>query len=153
MAGYKGNDAYLSINGHVIADAAGTDPGIFRSVSFGDFSIDTEDTTGGAGINWKSEGHKLGQIEGEITIMYVVGSVSTDLPGIIGTFGTDESLTMLYGPEGQTVGKPWNDLDIVINNVSRSEQTYDKSLVTYTISFRSTGEPRSFEQFGDTYTI
>jgi hypothetical protein len=152
MPAFNGNSAFLSVNGYTIADAAGTDPGIWRNVSFS-FAIDTEDTTAGAGRNWKTEAHKLGQIEGEITIVYQASSVSSDVTGILGTFGTDVEVDLLYGPEGQTAGEPWNEMKVVINNIDRSEQTHEKGVIEYTISFRSSGEPTACELFGDTYSI
>lgn len=150
MAALNGNDAYLSINGRVVGAVSGAAANIFRKFEM-DLATGDEDVSAGSGIDWEEHADKLSRINGKVTVVYDVSSVVTDIDTITATLGRGSVIPIVYGPEGNTAGKPKHDQDFLVTAISGPSVGHDKPAVLFEMTVVSSGAPRSNIYAGDTW--
>lgn len=142
MATYNGNSIYLRVNNVNVES-------LWREMDI-KVSIDKEDTSAGAGITHKKNAAKLQELTAKLTIVYDTDSAPTDISNIY-ALSQDHISAIVYGPEGNTTGKPKDDRDWLVTNIGGASTSYDKKLVMFEVDLVSTGEPRSNHYDGDTF--
>ena len=140
MAVYSGNDIYLTMN-EVDVTAR------WRSFEMS-LNVDEEDTSAGAGIDWKSRAAKLGEVQGTIMLVYDDTQAATDMAAL---YQADQIIAIDYGPEGNAAGKPRHAGNFFISSISGPSTNHDKTLVTLEFSVTSTGTPTANIYAGDTF--
>ena len=66
-------------------------------------------------------------------------------------FSENDIIAVVYGPEGNTAGKPKHDQDFKINSINGPTTGHDKPAVMLEYEVVSTGVPRSNFYEGDTF--
>lgn len=140
MAHFNGNNPHLRINGENVE-------AIWRNINF-DKSLDVEDTTGGAGVEWVSRQGKLKSISGRVTLMYDDASAAADFARLV---SNDDVVAIVWGPEGNGAGKPAHDQDFIISGITGPTQGHDKPVLTIEFNIQSSGAPRKNMYAGDTF--
>lgn len=140
MAAYSGNDIYLTMNGVDVT-------ALWRSIEI-TRNTDEEDTSSGAGTDWKKRAAKLMSLEATVTLVYDDQTAASDQAAL---FQTDQIIALDYGPEGNTAGKPRHTCDFFISSISGPTTNVDKTLVVIEYSLVSTGEPTNNFYAGDTF--
>jgi hypothetical protein len=142
MATYNGNDVYLRVNSvNVEARWRGFEMKL---------AIDKEDTSAGAGTDYKKSAAKLKEATGKLTIVYDTVAAPTDVAALYG-LSSNHVIPIVYGPEGSTVGKPKDDRDWLVTGINGPSTGVDKKLVMWEVDVVSTGEPRSDIYEGDLF--
>lgn len=150
MPAYNGNNAYLSINGHVVGAATGADANIYRSFEM-DVTTGDEDVSAGAGITWEAHADKLSVINGKAMIVYDPTTVVTDIDSVLNSLGRGSVVEIIWGPEGNGSGKPKHQQDFLITQVKGPTVNHDKTAVVFEITCKSTEAPTSNFYAGDTF--
>ncbi|GIL09274.1 MAG: hypothetical protein BroJett033_7850 [Chloroflexota bacterium] len=140
MPEYNGNDIYLRMNG---ADVGAR----WRSFDL-KLNSDEEDLSAGAGIDWKKRGAKLQDTSGTITLIYDDAAAAAQFAAL---WQANQVIAIVYGPEGNTAGKPCHDQDYFIGGISGPSTGHDKPAVLLEFSVSSTGVPRKNLYAGDTF--
>lgn len=143
MATYNGNDVYLRANSVNVE-------GRWRGMEI-KVAIDKEDTSAGAGTEHKKSAAKLKEATGKMTVVYDTVAAPTDIAALY-SISTDHVIPIVYGPEGNTVGKPKDDRDWLVTGISGPSTSVDKKLVMFEVDLVSTGEPRSNIYEGDLFS-
>lgn len=140
MAVLNGNDVYLTMNAVDIRAR-------WRSFEMS-LSVDEEDTSAGASIDWKSRASKLKETSGTIVLVYDDATAAADQAAL---YEEDSIVEVVYGPEGNAAGKPCHQQDYMITGISGPSTKHDKPLVTLEYSVTSTGAPTKNIYAGDTF--
>lgn len=140
MPEFNGNDIYLTINS---VDVTARWRSIEMSMSIGD-----EDVSAGAGVEWEKHASKLKNVSATVTLVYDDTNAASDLFNLV---VAGDVVAVVYGPEGNTAGKPKHDQDFKINSISGPSMNHDKTLVTLAWEMISSNAPRSNIYEGDTF--
>lgn len=143
MATLNGNDIYLRVNS---LDMEARWRGFDMKVG-----IDKEDTSAGAGTEHKKSAAKLKEVTAKLTIVWDTTSAPTDIAAIYG-LSNNNVIPVVYGPENNTAGKPKDDRDYLVTNITGPNTSVDKKLVMLEVDLVSTGEPRSNIYEGDLFS-
>lgn len=137
MASFNGNDAYLTIGG---TDVSGFWTGFTLTES-----IEAVDVTAGSGTDHRERAEGLADTSCSGTIVYDAASVSTYIQKLKpGTY------TIIWGPEGNTAGKPKHEQSFIITEVSHSV-TVDKKMVVFEFSGKAAAAPTYDMHAGATF--
>lgn len=150
MPAYNSNNAYLSVNGQVVADPDDATEKVFKSFSMSQ-SIGDENVTGGAGSEWEDHAGKLKVINGTIMIIYHTDRITDDIAAIGDHSQEKNVVPIVWGPEGDVTGKLKHDQDFLITQIKGPEVKVDKPLVTIEMTVISSGTPRSNMYDADTW--
>ncbi len=115
-------------------------------VSF-DASNDAVDTTAGSGTDWKSEAPGLNQNTVKISIMHDASTIQA----YIQKLKPGQVVSIEYGPEGNTSGKPKHVQDFRLGKVSHKTDV-KKSAVMHELEGSSTGAPSTDMYAGGVYS-
>jgi hypothetical protein len=140
MPEYNGNDIYLRMNA-IDVEAR------WRSFEMS-LNTDEEDLSAGAGIDWKKRGAKLHDVQGTIRLIYDDTQAAQDFANL---WEDNQVVAVVYGPEGNTAGKPQHAQSFFISSVSGPTTNHDKTAVVLEFSVRSTGVPTKNIYEGDTF--
>lgn len=123
------NDAFLSIDGTTMNTWA---------IEFApDISSAEIDTTAGFDTDWTSTAPGLKTFKGKMTIVYETADIATYLP----LLQPGATRTVIYGPEGNTAGKPKHNQSCVFTKLSGPKVNVDKSLTIFEVDVTGTGTP------------
>lgn len=139
MATYADNNFYLKLDS--------TEVQAFITEVNPSFSNDEVETTAGAGTDWKMRAAGLSDAEFAISLMYDVTSVPTYIQKI----APGATVTLEFGPEGATSGKPRHVQSVVISSVDHTVSV-DKSAVVFSISARGAAAPSVNMMAGGVYS-
>jgi hypothetical protein len=142
MAEYNGNSVYINMNSTNVA-------AFWRGFEIKE-SIDKEDVSAGAGTEYKKSASKLKERTAKLTLAYLTTSAPTNISALYG-LSNDHVIPVVYGPEGNTAGKPKDDCDWLITAINGPTTAVDKPAVLWEIDLVSTGEPRSNIYNGATF--
>ena len=130
MATLNGNNAYLSFAG-INLSGVWTDEIDFTQ------SNETQETTAGAGVTHIQRAPGLNDTEMAFSVIYDDATLASyRLAVLIGTQGT-----LIYGPEGQVVGKPCHEQTMILSEVAGPNITIDKQKVMFELSFEGAAAP------------
>ena len=121
MASYNGNGAYLSIDGVNVSG--------FYTTFTPSRSMDGVDITAGAGTNHRqrAEGLEDGSCSGPV--VYDSTAVSTEMAKLdVGEH------VIIYGPEGQSTGKPKHECRYIITSLDGPTVDVEKAKVVFEFS-------------------
>lgn len=138
MAELVGNSAYISWNGTQV------DTYWAGEISYNP-SVNLIDTSSGSGQDYvkRDAGLKTIALSLELIFDDTTQTYFTDLP--VGTKGT-----LIWGPQGNAVGKPKFECPVIIESVTLGQQQ-TKGNVRWQVSFQSTGVPTATIEGGDTF--
>lgn len=140
MAEFNGNDVYLRFNG-VDVEARWRTMEISRSV--GD-----EDVSAGAGVEYEKHAAKLKSATAKISLIYDDTQAATDIAAL---HTTSSVVAVVYGPEGNTAGKPCDSRNWLITGISGPSTGHDKPLVMLEFDLVATGTPTKDIHKGETF--
>lgn len=140
MAEFNGNNPYLTMNG---VDVTARWREIEVNMKFNDI-----DVSAGAGIVWEKHAAGLANWEGKIILVYDDTQAATDFAAL---WTANHEVEVIYGPEGNTAGKPCHQQDVVIIGMTGPKQVYNKPLVMIEFDIRSRDEPTKNIFEGDTF--
>lgn len=127
MTAYNGNNIYLVIGGIEVQSK-------FKKVNL-EPSIETVDTTRGAGTNHMQRSPGLEDTKMSATIGYDTPGIQTQIkylkPG---------QYTIIFGPEGNAPGKPKHVQDFIINSAPL-EIAVEKSEVAFELKMEAADAP------------
>lgn len=140
MAVTNTNSNYLSFNSYVFSTALWTEEISSES------SVDTEDMTAGAGATHIARAAKLKDNKMSFNVMYDDSTIATYVANLKeGTVGT-----LIWGPEGNTVGKPCFTGSMILTS-NKLSQSVDKKKLMFELSFEQAAAPTKTIQNGDTF--
>lgn len=140
MAEYNGNDIHLTVDA---TDVGAIWRGFDMTLNIGD-----ENVSAGANIEWEKHAGKLKNISATMTLVYDDSTAAANLTAL---YGTNDVIVVVYGPEGNTAGKPCHTQSFKINSISGPSTSHDKALVVLEYSLISTGVPTKNIYAGDTF--
>jgi hypothetical protein len=129
MATLAGNNAYLTIGG--------TDVSAYAVVFSGEHSAEEINVTAGFGATYQERVAGLKDFSGTFTIVYETTLAPTHLTLI----GAGQLRTIVWGPEGNTAGKPKHEQSCLITGVKGPEVKVDKSMTVFEVSFKGAAAP------------
>lgn len=139
MAVTNTNNVYLSWNGVNVS-------GYWAEQLNYEPSVDTEDVTAGAGATHVARLPTLKDNKMGFVVMYDDSTISTYVQNLKeGTIGT-----LIYGPEGNTVGKPCFTGSMLIESI-KFGQAIKKKKLAFELSFVQAATPTKTIQNGDTF--
>lgn len=140
MAEYNGNGIYINVNGINVAA---------RWRQF-DISLDRgdEDVSAGAGIEWEKHNDKLKSAKAKLSAIYDDVQAAVDFAALWTTTG---KVVVIYGPEGNAVGKPCHNQSWLITSIAGPTTGHDKPAVMVEMDMISTGVPTKNIYAGDTF--
>ena len=138
MATINSNNTHLAIDG---VDVSGYWTGSVEPEE----TMDTEDITSGAGVTHIQRAGKLKDNK----IKFVVGYDDTDL-GVYLSKMQVGTYTVLYGPEGNTTGKPKFECSMILKGVKGPAPGVDKVKVVFELEFEGAAAPTA-ELHTDTF--
>jgi hypothetical protein len=121
MTSYVGNNIYLTIGGIVVH-------GLYKKVNL-DPTTDTVDVTRGSGTNHMQREAGMRDTKMGITVGYETTQIQTQLQYLL-----PGRYTVVFGPEGNTPGKPKHQQDFILTgapleiDVSKKEVAFDIKL-------------------------
>lgn len=128
MAEYNGNNVYLDIDGTEIHS-------YFINVTLSP-SVATVDVTRGAGATHIARAAGLKDTSASIQIGYDDSNAST----IMTLFGMGKAVTLTYGPEGNTAGKPKHVQSFIVTGAPHTVSV-TKDAVVWDISLEAAAAP------------
>jgi hypothetical protein len=135
---YNGNAPYLAVDGVSLGTS-------FQEVS-PEFKNNEQEVSAGTGITHKQFQAGLNETTFKLTLGYLVGSVSQQLPLLRqGTIHTFE-----YGSEGNTTGKPRHVQQVLVNSVGHAVKVA-KDKVAFAVSFTGIDAPTVDMHAGGVY--
>lgn len=140
MAATNTNDAFLSVGG---TDVSGLWTELKLSMKRG-----TADANYGSGIEWEGKLAALKGYSGDLTIIYE----ETGVPATVQAMNNNDSVAIIYGPQGNSSGEPKHDQDFVVTGIEWSQMADKSNMLVYKIKLESNGTPRSDWLSGDTFS-
>ncbi len=139
MATLAANDAYLSFNGVDVS-------GYWTGNADYSASNSTNETTSGSGVDHVQREPGLNDHSMSFSVTYDTANLGTIRSALeVGTKGT-----LVYGPEGNTVGLPKFECSMILTAASVS-QTISKEHVMWELEFEAAAEPTATIEGGDTF--
>lgn len=140
MATLNGNDVYVTLGG---TDVSGYWTGeVSRNVT-----NNIVEVTAGAGTDWVERLDGINDYSLSLDIVYDITDVSTYLarlkPGTV--------QTLVYGPEGNTAGKPKDEVSVIVASVDGPNPTINKDMVMFSLSLQGAATPTAWIENGDTF--
>lgn len=132
MAILNGNNGYLSIDGQVM------NTWMVEKVTLKQV-VGEEDTTMGFGVDYSSVAPKLKHWEGELA----VGYDAADLATYKAKLESGDLVTLIYGPESNTAGKPKFEATVMLGDIDLSGTAVAKDKLMFKLPFRTSGTPVS----------
>jgi hypothetical protein len=139
MAEYNSNDIYLTINGVSVTAR-------WRSFDLS-LSVGDEDTSAGTG-EWEKHSAKLLGTKAKASLVYDDTQMATDQAAL---WTTTQKVAVVYGPEGNTAGKPCHNQTFLITGITGPTTGHDKPLVMWEFDMVGTGTPTKNIYAGDTF--
>jgi hypothetical protein len=140
MAEYNGNSIYLRMNAINVES-------LWKSMDIQQ-SIGDEDVTAGAGSVWEEHAGKLRGAKAKITLAYNDTQAATDMAAL---YTSNSVIAVVYGPEGNTVGKPCDSRSWLITGVSGPSTNVEKNMVVLEFELVATGTPTKNIFAGETF--
>lgn len=140
MATLNGNNAYLAFAGINLS-------GYFTDQIDKTVSNETQEITAGAGATHTERAPGLNDNSIAFAVVYDSADLSTYRSALV--IGTQGTLT--YGPEGQVVGKPKFECDMILKEVKGPNITIDKQKVMFELSFDGAAAPTATIEGGSTF--
>lgn len=140
MAELAGNDAYLSLDG--------VDVGAYVTEVSMERSANNNETTAGFGTDHITRSPGLKDTTFSITLVYEVDDISTYIQKLD---AGDTAYTLIYGPEGNTGGKPKHEQDVIIDSVSGGRVNVQKEMTVFEISAVGADAPTTDIYAGGTF--
>lgn len=140
MATLNGNDVYVTLDS-VDISAYWTNE-VSRSVT-----NNVVETTAGAGTDWVERQAGLNDYSLSLDLVYDDANLSTYIAKLIP--GT--TYTLVYGPEGNTAGKPKDEISVIVASVDGPNPTINKDMVMWSISFQGAATPTAYIEGGGTF--
>lgn len=140
MATYNGNNVYLEWDGVDISAYWTSD------VDFSE-SVDTVDTTAGAGQAHRQRAVGLADTSISLTVIYD----DVDLSSYVGKLVPGTVGTLTYGPEGSGSGKPKFEGSMILQQVSGPNPGIEKPMVMFELTFEAADAPTATVSGGDTF--
>ena len=134
MAEYNSNDIYLTINGVSVTA---------RWRSF-DLSLSVSAGTG----EWEKHAAKLMSAKAKASLVYDDTAAATDQAAL---WTTTQKVAVVYGPEGNTAGKPCHSQTFLITGITGPTTGHDKPLVMWEFDMVGSGTPTKNIYAGDTF--
>jgi len=140
MAEYNGNAIYLRMNGVNVES-------LWKLMEIGKGVADV-DVTAGAGTEYEEHAAGLKSGKAKLTIAYNDTQAAADMAAI---HTSTEIVAIVYGPEGNTVGKPCDNRNWLITNIDGPSTKVEKEPVLLEFSLVATGTPTKNIHHGDTF--
>lgn len=140
MATLNGNNAYLAFAGIDLS-------GYFTDQIDKTVSNETQEITAGSGATHVERAPGLNDNTISFSVVYDAATLSTYRSALItGTEGT-----VVFGPEGQVVGKPKFECSMILKEVKGPNPTIDKQKVMFELSFDGAAAPTATIEGGSTF--
>ncbi len=140
MATLNGNNIYVGLN-TVNVSAYWTDE-VSRNVT-----NNTVETTAGAGAGWVERQDGLMDYSLSLVLVYDID----DLSDYLTQLKPGSTYTLVYGPEGNTAGKPKDELSVIVSSVDGPNPSIGKDMVSFSVSFQGAATPTAWIENGDTF--
>lgn len=140
MARYNGNNAFVEWDGVDIS------PFWAGEVDM-ETSVETVDTTSGAGVTGRQRAAGLQDSSFSITVRYD----DEDLSDYVGKMKPGTTGTLVYGPEGNAAGKPRFACEMILTSITGPNAGIEYPFVTFELSFEQADVPTATIAEGDTF--
>lgn len=132
MAQYNGNGIFISLDG--------TDVSAYWTDVFNlSYNNNTVEVTAGAGETHIERNSGLDDITGSFQLYYEANTPTLDLYKALIKPGSKR--TMIFGPEGNTAGKPVHEQTIIINTADGPSPAIAKDFVVFTVNWQGAAAP------------
>lgn len=139
MAATNTNAGYLSFNGIDLS-------GRWTEQINSEESVDTEDVTHGSGATHIMRLPKLLDRKMDFMVIYD----DTGLSSYVAALQAGTTGTLIWGPEGNTTGKPCFTGSMILTSVKLAASV-EKSKIAFNLSFVQADEPTKTIESGDTF--
>ena len=140
MAEFNGNSIYLRLNGANVES-------LWKKVDISQ-SVGDEDVTAGSGTIYEEHAAKLRGAKAKVTIAYNDTQAATDIAAI---YAAAHVIAMVYGPEGNTSGKPCDNRSWLVTGIAGPSTAVDKTAVILELDLIATGTPTKDIFKGETF--
>jgi len=140
MATLNGNNVYLSWDGVQI-------DGYWTGDVSKDESVSTVDITAGSGATHVERASGLLDNSMSFSIVYD----DADLATYVGKLESGTKATLIFGPEGNTAGKPKFECVMILSSVTGPSPSVAKGMVMFELSFEGAAAPTASIANGDTF--
>ena len=140
MATLNGNDVYVTLDS-VDVSAYWTGE-VARNVT-----NNTVETTAGAGTDWVERQGGLLDYSLSLSLVYD----DANLTDYLAKLKPGTTYTMVYGPEGNTAGKPKDELSVIVSSIDGPNPSINKDMVMFAVTFQGAGTPTAWVENGDTF--
>lgn len=140
MAVYNDNNIFLTVDGTDVSAR-------WREFDM-TFNSKDEDISAGSGVDWESHATGLWSITAKMTLVYDDTQAATDIAAL---YEADQVVTIIYGPENNTAGKPKHNGNFKINSIKGPSPSYDKKTVMLEFDLVSSGTPTTNLYAGGTW--
>lgn len=145
MATLADNNAYIEIDGEDISP-------LFTGEISRDVSVNQIDITAGAGVDWTQNAPGLKSYSLTLRLVYDTALYQSKVqPKLQAAVNTGDVL-FKYGPEGNTAGKPKDELNVNVESVSGPNITIEKDKVMVEVSLvNGATAPTAIMELGGTF--
>lgn len=140
MAEYNGNAIYLRMNGVNVET-------LWKQMDISKGVADVE-VTAGAGSVYEEHASGLKSATAKITLAYNDTQAATDIAAL---YVSTEVIAVVYGPEGNTVGKPCDQRNWLITSIAGPSTQVSKEPVLLEFDLVATGTPTKDIHTGATF--
>lgn len=140
MAALNSNNAYLQWDG-VRLD------GYWTGEVNKDESVSTVDITSGSNATHTQRSSGLKDNSVSFNVIYD----DTDLADYVGKLKSGTKATLVFGPEGNAVGKPKFECVMILSSVAGPKPTVEKAMIMFELSFEGAAAPTATIPNGDTF--
>ena len=140
MPTLNGNNAYLSVGGTDISGYWTDEIDFNRSNS-------TVEVTAGAGATHVERAGGLNDTDIAFSVVYDTADLAIYRAALIA--GTE--YTVIFGPEGNTTGKPKFQCQMILSEVAGPNNTISKDKVMFELSFEGAAAPTATIEGGSTF--
>ena len=140
MAEYNGNAIYLRMNSVNVES-------LWKLMDI-QKTVNDVDITAGSGTEYEEHAAGLKGAKAKLTLAYNDTQAATDMAAI---HTATEIVAIVYGPEGNTAGKPCDNRSWLITNISGPSTKVEKEPVLLEFDLVGTGTPTKNIHHGDTF--
>lgn len=140
MAEFNGNAIYLRMNGINVES-------LWKAVKLTQ-KVGDEEVTAGSGTVYSEHAAKLVDVDIEITLAYNDTQAATDMAA---QYTATRIIPIVYGPEGNTAGKPCDNRNYLITDIDGPNTTVDKAVSELVFKGKGTGTPTKDIFKGETF--
>lgn len=110
--------------------------------------IGDEDISAGANVAWEQHAGKLMVVNAKLQLVYDDAAAAANMAAL---WVATAVVAIVFGPEGNTAGKPCLSCNFKLNGIDGPSPEYSKSLVVFDYDLVSTGVPTKNLWAGDTF--